>query len=201
MQDGGSCDSFVRALVIWSGALAGLMMILVGGLLPSALIIPGQDLLSTRLFSLPSTWQVPSLLLTALVCGPRAAVIASVAYITVGLLYLPIFHSGGSFSYVTTPGFGYLIGFVPTAWISGRLAYRRNMNNLISLTLCSVIGLILLQIWGVIYIIIGSLVGDWALNLPDLVYSYSIAPLPAQLLLCPGVGIASLTLRKLLFIE
>mgnify|MGYP000160900945 CR=1 FL=1 len=201
MQDGGSCDSFVRALVIWSGALAGLMMILVGGLLPSALIIPGQDLLSTRLFSLPSTWQVPSLLLTALVCGPRAAVIASVAYITVGLLYLPIFHSGGSFSYVTTPGFGYLIGFVPTAWISGRLAYRRNMNNLISLTLCSVIGLILLQIWGVIYIIIGSLVGDWALNLPDLVYSYSIAPLPAQLLLCPGVGIASLTLRQLLFIE
>jgi biotin transport system substrate-specific component len=135
------------------------------------------------------------------VCGPRAAVIASVAYITVGLLYLPIFHSGGSFSYVTTPGFGYLIGFVPTAWISGRLAYRRNMNNLISLTLCSVIGLILLQIWGVIYIIIGSLVGDWALNLPDLVYSYSIAPLPAQLLLCPGVGIASLTLRQLLFIE
>ena len=201
MQDGGSCDSFVRALVIWSGALAGLMMILVGGLLPSALIIPGQDLLSTRLFSLPSTWQVPSLLLTALVCGPRAAVIASVAYITVGLLYLPIFHSGGSFSYVTTPGFGYLIGFVPTAWISGRLAYRRNMNNLISLTLCSVIGLILLQIWGVIYIIIGSLAGDWALNLPDLVYSYSIAPLPAQLLLCPGVGVASLTLRQLLFIE
>ena len=201
MQDGGSCDSFVRALVIWSGALAGLMMILVGGLLPSALIIPGQDLLSTRLFGLPSTWQVPPLLLTALVCGPRAAVIASVAYITVGLLYLPIFHSGGSFSYVTTPGFGYLIGFVPTAWISGRLAYRRNMNNLISLTLCSVIGLILLQIWGVIYIIIGSLVGDWSLNLPDLVYSYSIAPLPAQLLLCPGVGIASLTLRQLLFIE
>jgi len=201
MQDGGSCDSFVRALVIWSGALAGLMMILVGGLLPSALIIPGQDLLSTRLFSLPSTWQVPSLLLAALVCGPRAAVIASVAYITVGLLYLPIFHSGGSFSYVTTPGFGYLIGFVPTAWISGRLAYKRNMNNLISLTLCSVIGLILLQMWGVIYIIIGSLVGDWALNLPDLVYSYSIAPLPAQLLLCPGVGIASLTLRQLLFIE
>ena len=201
MQDGGSCDSFVRALVIWSGALAGLMMILVGGLLPSALIIPGQDLLSTRLFSLPSTWQVPSLLLAALVCGPRAGVIASVAYITVGLLYLPIFHSGGSFSYMTTPGFGYLIGFVPTAWISGRLAYRRNMNNLISLTLCSVIGLILLQIWGVIYIIIGSLAGDWALNLPDLVYSYSIAPLPAQLLLCPGVGIASLTLRQLLFIE
>ncbi len=201
MQDGGSCDSFVRALVIWSGALAGLMMILGGGLLPSALIIPGQDLLSARLFSLPSTWQVQSLLLTALVCGPRAAVIASVAYITVGLLYLPIFDSGGSFSYVTTPGFGYLIGFVPTAWISGRLAYRRNMNNLISLTLCSVIGLILLQMWGVIYIIIGSLVGDWALNLPDLVYSYSIAPLPAQLLLCPAVGIASLTLRQLLLIE
>ena len=200
MQDGISCNPFVRALAIWSGALAGLMMILVGGLLPSALIIPGLNL-STRLFSLPSTWQVPSLLLTALVCGPRSAVMASVAYITLGLFYIPIFHSGGSLSYLTTPGFGYLILFIPTAWISGRLAQRRNMNNLISLTLCSIVGLILLQAWGVIYIIIGSLIGLWGLNLPDLIYSYSIAPLPAQILLCPGVGITSLLLRQLLLIE
>ena len=65
MQDRGSCNPFVRALVIWSGALAGLMMILVGGLFPSALIIPGLNL-SPRLFSLSSTWQVPSLLIAAL---------------------------------------------------------------------------------------------------------------------------------------
>ncbi len=200
MQDGGSCNPFVRALAIWSGALAGLMMILVGGLMPSALIILGPDF-STRLFSLTSTWQVPALLITALVCGPRASVIASVAYITVGLFYLPIFHSGGSLTYLATPSFGYLIGFIPAAWISGHIAQRKNMNNLISLTLCAIIGLILLQVWGVIYIIIGTLIGIWQYNLTDLVYSYSIAPLPAQLILCPGVGIVSITLRKVLFIE
>mgnify|MGYP001464208622 CR=1 FL=1 len=200
MQDGGRCNPFVRALAIWSGALAGLMMILVGGLLPSALIIPGPNF-ATRLFSLPSTWQVPSLLLAALICGPRAAVMASVAYITIGLFYLPIFHSGGSISYLTTPSFGYLVGFIPTAWITGHLACKRDVNNLISLTICAVIGLIMLHIWGSIYIIIGSLIGLWALNLADLIYSYSIAPLPAQLILCPGVGVASLLLRQLLFIE
>ena len=57
-----SCIPSVRALAIWSGALAGLMMILVGGLIPSALILPDLDF-SPKVFSLPSTWQVPSLLL------------------------------------------------------------------------------------------------------------------------------------------
>ena len=200
MQDGASCNPPVRVLAIWSGALAGLMMILVGGLFPSALIIPGLDL-SPRLFSLPSTWQVPSLLISALVCGPRAAVIASVAYITIGLFYLPIFHSGGTLAYLTNPGFGYLTAFLPAAWISGRLAQRQNMNNLISLTICALIGLILLQIWGAFYIIIGSLIGIWSNPLLALLFSYSLAPLPAQLILCPGVGIISLTLRRILFIQ
>ncbi len=190
----------MRALAIWSGALAGLMMILVGGLLPSALILPGLDL-PPKVISLPSTWQVPSLLLSALVCGPRAAVIAAVGYITVGLFYLPIFHSGGSLSYLVTPSFGYLTGFIPAAWISGRLAQRKNMNNLISLTLCALIGLIVFQIWGILYLTVGSFIGSWSNPLPDLLFSYSIAPIPAQVLLCPGIAILSQVLRKLLFIE
>ena len=121
MQDGSSCNPFVRALAICSGALAGLMMMLVGGLIPSALVIPGIET-SPRILSLPSTWQVPCLMVTALVCGPRSAVMASVAYLTIGLFHLPIFDGGGSLGYMETPGFGYLIGFIPTAWFSGYIA-------------------------------------------------------------------------------
>ena len=113
----------VRALVTFSGALAGLMMVIIGNFIQSGLLIPDVNIYP-KILRLPSTWQVPAVLLCAIICGPKSGVIASVAYITVGLLYLPIFHSGGRISYVTTPGFGYLIGFVPTAWISGRHAYR-----------------------------------------------------------------------------
>jgi len=197
MED--SCIPIVRALAIWSGAIAGLMMILVGGLIPSALIIPEFDI-PIKILNLPSTWQVPSLLLTALVCGPRAAVIASIAYLTIGLTQLPVFHGGGSLSYITNPGFGYLTGFIPAAWLSGRLAQKVDSNDVAYLTLCALCGVILLQIWGMLYLIIYSTIGIWSETLPELIFSYSIVPLPAQIILCPAIGFISLALRKLLFI-
>ena len=63
----------MRALATWSGALAGLLLILIGSLLPAALLVP----LPLSVVELPATWQVPALLLCALVCGPRAGVIAA----------------------------------------------------------------------------------------------------------------------------
>jgi len=190
----------VRALAIWSGALAGLMMILVGGLTPSALMIPGQNF-TPEIVPLASTWQVPCLLLAALVCGPRAAVIAAIAYLTLGLVHLPVFHGGGSISYLTNPGFGYLISFIPAAWLSGHLTSKRNVNDLLYLTLCALTGVIVIQTLGALYLIIGATINAWQDPLPELLFSYSIAPLPAQITLCPGVGIISLLLRRVLFIE
>ncbi len=198
MED--SCIPTVRALAIWSGAVAGLMMILVGGLIPSALIIPELDF-PIKILNLPSNWQVPCLLITALVCGPRAAAIASIAYLTIGLWQLPVFHGGGSLSYITTPGFGYLTGFLPAAWLSGRLAQKMDANNLIYLTLCAFCGVLLLQSWGMLYLLIGSTMNIWTEPLPALLFSYSIVPLPAQIILCPAIGLLSLALRFLLFIE
>ena len=72
----------MKALATWSGALAGLLLILIGGLLPSALLIPSAPL---QLVDLPATWQVPALLLCALVSGPRAGMMAAVAYLSLGL--------------------------------------------------------------------------------------------------------------------
>ena len=172
---------------------------LVGGLIPSALIIPEFDF-PPKIMDLPSSWQVPSLLICALVCGPRSTVIASVSYLTLGLYYLPIFHDGGSLSYLVTPGFGYLTEFIPAAWLSGRLAQKANNNDLIYLTLCALAGVITIQLWGGIYLILKSLIGGWSDPLPELLFRYSIAPLPAQITLCPAVGIISLLLRRVLLI-
>ena len=176
------------------------MMILVGGLIPSALVIPELNSPPT-IMSLPSTWQVPSLLVSALVCGPRAAVIASVAYLTLGLYYLPIFHDGGSLNYLVTPGFGYLTGFIPAAWLCGHLAQRAKTNDLIYLTFCALFGVIIIQLWGGLYLIIRSLIGTWSDPLPELLFRYSIAPLPAQITICPSVGIISFLLRRALLIS
>ena len=111
-----------------SSVIAGLLIILTGGMIPSAIFLPGK-FLSFKVYELPSSWQVPSLILTGLVCGPNQGTIAAVAYITIGLFYLPVFHGGGSIGYLATPDFGYLAGFIPAVWVVGRLAMSKKKNS------------------------------------------------------------------------
>ena len=193
-----SCDWSVRALATWSGALAGLMLILVGSLIPAAVIWPGMPV---QMVALPSTWQVPALLLCALVCGPRAGVIAATAYLTVGLVDLPVFHGGGGPGYLLNPGFGYLAGFIPAAWLCGRLAQQEGMGDVGRLSLAAIAGLLMLQLCGLLNLLLGGLLGRWLDPLPDLIFRYGLGPLPAQLALCVAAALMARPIRRLLFIE
>tara|TARA_B100002052_G_scaffold212875_1_gene194772 strand:- start:251 stop:811 length:561 start_codon:yes stop_codon:yes gene_type:complete len=185
----------VRALATWSGALAGLLLILIGGLLPAAILLPPYFI------DLPTTWQVPALLLCALVCGPRAGVIAAVAYLSIGLMNLEVFHGGGGLEYVLEPGFGYLAGFVPAAWLTGRLAQQNGMGDLVAQTGAAMAGLVILQLCGLLNLGLGALIGRWEMPLPQLLFQFSIGPLPAQLLLCTAIGVLAVMIRRFLLIE
>jgi len=56
--------AMLRALATWSGAIAGLLLILAGGLIPAVFPFPDQGTLALQ--PLGVTLQVPALLLTAL---------------------------------------------------------------------------------------------------------------------------------------
>jgi biotin transporter BioY len=112
----------LRALATWSGAIAGLLLIVAGGLIPAAFPFADQGTLAMR--PLGVTLQVPALLLTALVGGHRAGLLAAAAYLSIGLFQLPVFHGGGGTSYLLDPGFGFLAGVLPAAWITGYIACR-----------------------------------------------------------------------------
>jgi biotin transport system substrate-specific component len=189
----------VRALATWSGAIAGLLLILVGGLIQAAVPWPTQ-LDRWTLIYLPITLQVPALLLTALVCGHRSALLASVGYLSLGLLQLPVFHGGGGAAYLLDPGFGFLAGFVPAGWLSGKLARQAGMNDLLRLLGAALVGLGVLQLCGVLNLLLGSLANRWGPGLPALLVTYSLAPLPSQLLLCCAVALVALGLRRLLLV-
>jgi len=190
----------LRALTTWSGAIAGLLLILVGSLVPAAVLLPAAEL-PPKVLSLPSTWQVPALLLCALVCGPRAGVMAAVAYITIGLTDLPVFHDGGGLGYVLTPAFGYLAGFVPAAWLTGRLAHQAGMNDLARLSLAAAAGVITIQLCGILNLLLGAGLNRWTESLPELLFSYSLGPVLAQLALCVAIALMALPIRRLLLIE
>ena len=103
------------------------MAILIGSLVPAALLLPTPEI---AVLDLPATWQVSALLVCAMVSGPRAGAIAAVAYLSMGFLNLPVFHGGGGLNYLLEPGFGYLAGFVPAAWLTARLAPQTGMQAL-----------------------------------------------------------------------
>lgn len=190
-----SAAADLRTIAIWSGALAGLMLILAGGLITAAVPWPSaSDPLS--LLPLPMTLQVPALLLTALVCGPRSAMLAAIAYLSLGLFQLPVFQGGGGLGYVLDPGFGYLVGFVPAAWLTGRLARQEGMDDLLRLFGISLLGVAVLQLVGLLNLLLGAVAGRWPQLLPQLLISYGLGPLVTQVLLCCAVAVLAWLLRR-----
>ncbi|NBP98338.1 MAG: biotin transporter BioY [Synechococcaceae bacterium WB6_3A_227] len=190
----------MRALLNWWGALVGLLLILTGGLLQPAL--PWWSSQAGFSFhDLPITAQVPALLLTALVCGPRSGMLAAVAYLSLGLSVIPVFQEGGGLAYLQQPSFGYLAGFIPAAWLCGRLAKQSGMDSLERLTGTACLGVLTIQLCGLLNLGLGSLARRWGESLPQLLITYSLMPLPAQLLLCCVVGVMARFLRPLLLVN
>lgn len=188
----------MKALATWSGALAGVLLIVIGGLLPVASLWPDTSL---SIVDLPATWQVPALLLCALVCGPRAGMLAAVAYLSLGLFDLPVFTAGGGPTYLLEPGFGYLAGFIPAAWLTGRLSQQQGMGDVVAQSAAAAAGLITLQLCGLLNIALGSLLGRWGASFSSLVLDYSLGPLPTQLALCAATAVLAVVMRWCLLIR
>ena len=166
-------------------------------MIPSAIILPQRDL-SISIIQLQSTWQIQGLLLSSLLCGAQIGTICALTYIFVGLFYLPIFHGGGSIGYILTPDFGYILGFIPSAYICGLLAKSKSKANLINYTIYTLISIFILHFTGIIYLILGSILNNWSTDLLDLILLNTIIPLPSQLLLCFATSLISLFIKFIL---
>lgn len=188
----------MRALATWSGAIVGLLLIVAGGLIPASILWPEVQGLGIR--PLGITLQVPALLFTALVTGPRSALLAAVAYLSVGLFQLPVFQEGGGPGYLLDPGFGYLAGFLPAAWVTGRLGRQSGMDDPLALSAAAALGLLVLQACGLINLLLGAAAGRWETPLMPLLVGYSLALLP-QLLLCCAAGLLAWLLRRILLVR
>ena len=70
----------------------------------------------------PFTLQLTMTTLAGLVLGPRLGAASVGMYVALGLMGLPIFAEGGGIGYIFKPSFGYLVGFIFGAYISGKIA-------------------------------------------------------------------------------
>jgi biotin transport system substrate-specific component len=102
--------------------------------------------------------------------------------------------------YLRDPGFGYLAGFLPAAWVTGRLARQRGMNDPLALAGAAALGLLVLHLCGLLNLLLGALAGRWGTNVLTLLFGHLLALLP-QLLLCCAVGVIAWLLRRVLLVE
>ena len=181
-------------------AITGLMLIIVCSMIPSYVIFPSEDLFFS-IIPLQSNWQIQGLFLISLLCGPRIGTISAISYLLIGLFYLPIFHGGGSIGYILTSEFGYLLGFVPAAWTCGFLSQRNSNANLINFSCYTALSLCVIHSVGIIYIVVGSIFGNWLGNISDLILINTLIPFPTQLLLCISISLVSIIFKRILILK
>lgn len=70
------------------------------------------------------TLQFLFVLLAGMLLGPVNCGLAVAVYVAVGLAGVPIFAAGGGISYLFRPSFGYLLGFIAAAWLTGFLCRK-----------------------------------------------------------------------------
>jgi biotin transport system substrate-specific component len=187
--------------LLW--ALVGLILTIGGTFLEAFVLNAPWDWSRHGLQVYPAgvTFQIGAVLLVGCLGGRNAAAIAQIAYVLIGLSWRDVFGQGGGFDYIQQPSFGYLLGFIPGAWLCGYLAFRVP-SRLESLAFSCAAGLLSIHAIGFSYLLVGYLSG-WVnsphLSLWQAILTYSVYPLPGQLAIVCAVTVLAFGLRLLLF--
>ena len=187
-------------------AFIGLLLTIFGTFVEAFFVFPtGNSTISLPTpHSLEVTYQLAGVLLTGCLGGKNAAALAQIAYVVLGLFKLPVFAQGGGWDYLQQPSFGYILGFIPGAWLCGFLAFQ-GKRRLESLAFSAVCGLVVIHLCGTIYLVgltyLTPLFGN--VFAPDYLFKameiYSLNPLPSQLVIVCAVAVVAFIIRLILF--
>lgn len=92
-------------------------------------------------------------LLAGILLGPRLAALSMMVYVLLGLVGLPVFERPpfGGPAYVLQPTFGFLVGYVAAAYVTGYLA-GQGRGSLVRYFVATVAGIAVLYLCGLPYL-------------------------------------------------
>jgi biotin transport system substrate-specific component len=125
----------------------------------SALIALSAQISINLPFSpVPITGQTFGVLLVAALLGRVRGTLAVISYLIEGMSGLPVFAGGvGGFWYAFGPTGGYLLGFIPAAFVVGYLAEKGFDRNVVRTALAMAIGSVIVMGFGALRL--GAFVG------------------------------------------
>jgi biotin transport system substrate-specific component len=149
--------------------------------------------------------QIGAVLAIGCLGGRTAGVLTQVAYLLLGLFWLKVFNDGGGIEYLRKPTFGYLLAFVPGAWVCGQLAFKRYSSSKLQLEhlgMSCLCGLITIHFFGISYLCLFKLIdflNSGEFKLIETIANYSIYPFPSQIVLGCAATLIAFIVRRLMF--
>ena len=99
----------------------------------------------------PFTMQTFFVVLAGMMLGKKLGAASALVYLAVGLIGIPVFTAGGGIGYVLKPSFGYLIGFVVGAFVTGAVARKAESPSFWRLMAAALAGLLVVYVIGTTY--------------------------------------------------
>ena len=99
----------------------------------------------------PFTMQTFFIVLSGMLLGRKLGAASAALYVLIGLIGIPVFTQGGGIGYVLKPSFGYLIGFVVGAFITGAIARKVPQPSFWRLMVAALVGLLAVYVIGTTY--------------------------------------------------
>lgn len=133
----------------------------------------------------PFTLQLLFTTLAGLILGSRKGAASVAVYVALGLSGVPVFTQGGGPGYIFQPTFGYLLGFIAGAWITGKLVESIKQPSFTRILFANFAGLLAVYLFGMIYVYVinnyylGTPIGVW----PVVLYCFLLA-VPGDICLC-----------------
>lgn len=146
---------------------------------------------------LPVTLQTLFVSLAGILLGGKKGSLSVGVYVLLGLMGLPVFTEGGGLSYILKPTFGYLLGFILGAFITGKIAEKESSfkNYLFS----SFAGMFVIYIVGIAYyFLISRFYLENEIEIKNLFLYCFLLTFPGDVVMCILSSLIGKRLKKVL---